>query len=142
MKPTQLFTTLIVSCVISLLASACNFSTKDNIVGPNNPSPGNGNGNPVDSTTVSYLNDVQPIFDAKCITCHGVLGGLNLTSFDKLMIGGNTGLVVTAGDGAGSLLVKRIDGTIPPQMPMGSSSLSNAEVLLIKIWIDENASNN
>lgn len=112
------------------------------MVGSNNPPPGNGNGNPVDSATVSYLNDVQPIFDAKCITCHGVLGGLNLTSFDKLMIGGNTGLVVTTGDGAGSLLVKRIDGTIPPQMPMGSSSLSNAEVLLIKIWIDEDASNN
>lgn len=139
MKSTHVLTIIIVSCVASALASGCDFWTKDNILGPDNPP---GNGNEIDSTTVSFLSDIMPIFNARCIVCHGNQGGLNITTYNTLMAGGNSGAAVIPDNGAGSLLVKRIDGTIPPQMPVGAPPLSNEEILLIKTWIDEGALNN
>ena len=49
---------------------------------------------------VSYSTDVQPIFNANCITCHGGSGGLFLTSYANLMAGTSAhGPVITPGDG-------------------------------------------
>ena len=40
---------------------------------------------------VDYSSQIQPIFDDRCISCHGSMGGLNLTSYDNLMGGGLSG---------------------------------------------------
>ncbi|MBI4551442.1 MAG: hypothetical protein HY710_04190 [Candidatus Latescibacteria bacterium] len=94
-----------------------------------------------------YRRDIQPIFDAQCILCHGKQGrfkrgGLDVTSYDVLMAGGDSGTVVVPGDAASSLIVKRIRGVIPPQMPRGGLPLSDDEITRIMTWVDEGALNN
>ena len=43
---------------------------------------------------VDYETQIQPIFDANCVSCHSngaaYTGGIELTSFDELMAGGYT----------------------------------------------------
>ncbi|MBT5875370.1 MAG: hypothetical protein HOH43_18260 [Candidatus Latescibacteria bacterium] len=140
MKPALYMKILILSSMMGILSSGCGFSTKDNVVGPDMPAPGNGSG--PDTTTVSFASDIQPIFDLSCVACHGSQGGLSLVSYDALITGGNSGTVVMPGNGPGSLLVKRIDGTIPPVMPAGGAPLSADNITLIITWIDEGAFNN
>ena len=124
---------------VCFLALGCGeYWTKDKITGPDD---GENGGNGGINSTVSYARDVQPVFAAKCVICHGVLGGLDLTSYDALIAGGDSGSNVIPGDAVGSLLVKRIDGTLSPQMPLGVP-LSDQEIGLIKTWIDEGALNN
>jgi WD40 repeat protein/mono/diheme cytochrome c family protein len=84
---------------------------------------------------------VEAIFQSKCVVCHGHTtrqGGLNLESFDSLMAGGKRGAPVIAGKSGESLLVKYIDGTLKPRMPLGDE-LSVEEVAVIKAWIDAGA---
>ena len=52
---------------------------------PIGPPPGPGGG------TVSYQSDLQPLFDDTCVVCHGSAGGLDLSSRDALLLGGNSG---------------------------------------------------
>ena len=40
---------------------------------------------------VDYNLEIQPIFNVRCTSCHGASGGLNLSSYDNLMNGGNDG---------------------------------------------------
>ena len=59
------------------------------------------------------------------------------------MIGGNSGAVVTPGDGSGSLLVKKLRGTASGlQMPKNQDPLDEATINLIETWIDEGALDN
>ena len=53
---------------------------------------------------VDYNSEIQPIFNARCTGCHGASGGLNLSSYDNLMNGGNSGDLVIPYDHASSLL--------------------------------------
>jgi WD40 repeat protein/mono/diheme cytochrome c family protein len=84
---------------------------------------------------------VDAIFQNKCVVCHGHTtrqSGLNLESFDSLMAGGKRGAPVIAGKSGESLLVKYIDGTLKPRMPLGDE-LSAEEIGAIKAWIDAGA---
>ena len=47
---------------------------------------------------VDYDSEIQPILDSSCISCHGNAGGLNLSSYNNLMNGGNSGDVIVPGD--------------------------------------------
>ena len=59
------------------------------------------------------------------------------------MSGGNSGSVVTPGDGSGSLLVKKLRGTAAGnQMPQGGAYWDESNINLIEIWIDEGALDN
>tara|TARA_Y100000758_G_C15909547_1_gene370905 strand:+ start:30 stop:668 length:639 start_codon:yes stop_codon:yes gene_type:complete len=89
---------------------------------------------------VDYATEIQPIFDASCTGCHGVSGGLSLTSYANLMDGNsNNGPVVTAGDGANSLIIQKLRGTAGSQMPMSGCCLDDVTIDLIETWIDEGA---
>jgi mono/diheme cytochrome c family protein len=86
-------------------------------------------------------NQVEAIFQNKCIGCHSHTtrqSGLNLESFDSLITGGKRGAPVIAGKSGESLLVKYIDGTLKPRMPLGDE-LSADEIGVIKAWIDAGA---
>ena len=93
---------------------------------------------------VSYADDIQPIFNTYCASCHiqSASGGLHLGSYAQLMQGGNSGDAVIAGNPDSSLLVKRIEGTISPRMPIGSAALSSTQIKLIRDWIEQEANNN
>ncbi|TKJ41001.1 hypothetical protein CEE37_04875 [candidate division LCP-89 bacterium B3_LCP] len=105
-------------------------------------SPGGG------STTISYSGDVQPIFDNACVSCHVTppspgAGDLDLTSYAGLTdpSGPNNAPEVIPGDADNSYFVKRLDGSIPPIMPVGGT-LTPAEIDLIKEWINQGALDN
>ena len=86
---------------------------------------------------VNYNSDIQPIFNSSCTSCHGGSGGLSLTSYNNVMNGGNSGVVIISGESANSYLWQRVNnGAMPP----GSNpELSSTQVNLIGLWIDEGA---
>lgn len=94
-------------------------------------------------TPISYAADVQPVFDNSCSGCHGNNGGLTLSSYDNLMAGdSNNGPVVTTGNGASSLLIRKLRGTAGTQMPAGGPFLSENTISTIETWIDQGTQNN
>ncbi|MDA0838890.1 MAG: DUF1549 domain-containing protein [Planctomycetota bacterium] len=99
-----------------------------------------------DATTarpVSYYKDIRPIFQRECHGCHQpakAKGEYVMTSFDKLLAGGEEGKAVIPGDAAKSYLVVRIlpkDGKA--EMPKGKKPLADTEIALIKKWIGDGA---
>ena len=90
---------------------------------------------------VSFSNDVAPILAKNCAQCHGAapaMGSLDLRSRDAALKGGQHGAAIVPGDAAGSRLYKHLTGQEQPQMPMGGR-LSDAEIAVIKAWIDGGA---
>lgn len=92
---------------------------------------------------VSFANDVLPIFETSCIKCHGGADGekgeLNLTTYEKVMQGGEEGSDIMPGDAANSLLHQMIN---TGKMPKRASKLSQEQIDLIGQWINEGALNN
>ena len=93
------------------------------------------------STCVNFSAEIKPLFSS-CADCHGGSGGLSLSSYTSLMTGGNSGAVVTPGDGAGSLLVKKLRGTAGTRMPKDQDPLNDTTINLIETWINEGAKDN
>ena len=91
----------------------------------------------------SFKNDIQPILAKRCTIpgCHAFPGvaGLDLSKYDTFKKGGANGPAFVAGNGKGSLVVKRIDGD---GMPPGGPPLDRDQVQLFIDWIDEGAENN
>lgn len=82
---------------------------------------------------VTYQCDVQPVFDANCISCHGSSAGLNVQTCDDLQSGSNHGSVIDPGSKETSVLWQRIDaGTMPPQ----GGRLPQSTIDGIGAWID------
>jgi hypothetical protein len=93
-----------------------------------------------------YGARVEPIFEVRCVTCHGPSkhkANLRLDSYRGVMRGGKNGPVIRAGNVQGSDLFRRI--TLPPGhddfMPKeGKRPLSADQVKLIELWIGAGAS--
>ena len=63
---------------------------------------------PAATQGVTYAKDIRPLFETSCFRCHGQdrqKGGLQLTSLDSVLRGGEDGRVLVAGDSKNSLLV-------------------------------------
>jgi hypothetical protein len=97
-------------------------------------------------TLISYSADIQPIFDSNCAgsQCHvpGPTFGLSLGSYAQLMQGGNSGAVVIPGDPDNSVIIRRLEGDIQPQMPFQRQPLPQATIDLIRDWIAAGAHDN
>ncbi len=121
----------------------------------NGDGDGDGDGNGT-VEAVSFADDIQPIFDASCIVCH-VSGGiadaimhLNAEeSFDASVgqpsVQDASLTRVVAGDSSTSLLFQKVSSDSPPvgaRMPLGGAPLSDADIALIRDWIDQGAANN
>jgi uncharacterized membrane protein len=91
---------------------------------------------------------VEPIFDDKCVQCHGPQkkkGKLRLDTFDFVIQGGKDGLIVRPGDLKNSELYRRI--TLPRDdkdaMPAeGKPGLTEIELKVIEFWITSGATEN
>lgn len=97
---------------------------------------------PGGSATVSYREDIQPIFNRSCVNCHGGQAGLYLDSYDHVMAGSARGPVVIPGDPQASELVRRITGASQPRMPLNGPALPAVDMKAIESWIAEGAPNN
>jgi uncharacterized membrane protein/mono/diheme cytochrome c family protein len=104
---------------------------------------------PTTSAQVSvtfFAARVAPIFNDRCVTCHGPekkKGKLRLDSFEDVMRGGKDGVVVKPGDPKNSELVRRI--SLPRDdkdaMPAeGKPGLTVAQIQVIALWIASGAS--
>lgn len=94
--------------------------------------------------TVSFSGDIAPLIVANCNGCHysanNVQGGLRMNNFNEIAKGGNSGPMFEPGKGSDSLLVKKLLGTSGQRMPAGGRPpLSDAQIDLVKKWIDEGA---
>ena len=97
--------------------------------------------NAADEKTVSFFNDVVPIFKKSCNGCHhpGKLKGqLDLTTYDAAIKGGKNGALVKVGDPKGSVLMDEITGE-EPSMPKEGDPLTKDELALIEKWIAQGA---
>jgi hypothetical protein len=98
--------------------------------------------------SVSYINQVQPIFTANCaITgCHamgpGAQAELRLHSYMSLMQGSISGDVIIPFQPDSSILIKQIEGTRLPQMPFGQPPLPDSLIHSIRTWVSQGALNN
>ena len=94
------------------------------------------------SSCVNYSTEINPLLSS-CTGCHGSSAGLSLSSYANLMSGGDSGAIVIAGDGSGSLMVKKLRGTASGlQMPKNQDPLDEATINLIETWINEGALDN
>lgn len=97
--------------------------------------------------TVSFADDVAPIFKQRCVQCHGAEdedgvraeAGLLLLTYEQVMAGSEFGTVVEAGDPAKSYLLEMIvDGAMPEE----GDPVPEEEIALVRAWIAAGAPNN
>jgi len=98
--------------------------------------------------TVSFAEDLLPIFRAKCAECHGgedengevwEEGGLNLLSYERVMQGSEFGPVVEPGKPDESFLLEQV---VVGEMPQEGELLPEEEIEMIRAWIVAGAPNN
>lgn len=89
-----------------------------------------------------FLNDVQPLLIARCVSCHGPEkqeGNLRLDSSAAAKAGGDRGPAIVPGDVDKSLLVKAISFVDPDfQMPP-KQKLSDKEIATLTEWVKTGA---
>ncbi len=102
----------------------------------------------IPDSNVSYSKYIQPVFNLKCINCHGngqVDGGIDLTTWSAATSNPN---VVFPTKPENSSLVWAIQanyqGTAQPMPPLGSAykPLTTNQVDGVITWIKEGAKNN
>lgn len=92
---------------------------------------------------IVYNSLIQPIFERKCYDCHNPekdMGGLNMTSYQTLLEGGDHGNVINK-DAWSSELVLRVTLPKPNKkyMPPKGFPLDFNEIILLKWWIEQGA---
>ena len=100
---------------------------------------------PAASRSVDFAKDVQPIFQAKCLSCHGAEeqeGGFRMDIGARALNGGDSGRAIIPGESVRSSLVLRLVGVgdeerMPPEDE--GTPLSDDEVAIVRAWIDQGA---
>lgn len=83
---------------------------------------------------LGYAEDVQPIFEAICVNCHGVnlqSGGLRVTTYEGIMAGSQYGPVIVPGDPQASKLWSQIHREIMPLV----GELDPVQKATVNAWI-------
>ncbi|MBI5464095.1 MAG: IPT/TIG domain-containing protein [Ignavibacteriales bacterium] len=96
------------------------------------------------SATVRFATLSQQVFLVSC-SCHGGANNLFVDTYANIMKGNSTnGPVVSAGNGEGSVIVKKLRGTASfgGRMPQGGPYLGNALINKVSTWIQQGARNN
>src|SRR5689334_21122906 len=84
-----------------------------------------------------FVNQVKPLFQAKCQGCHGPtkVSGLTLENREGLLQGGKRGPAIAPGDPAKSVLVDALEQQGSLKMPPGGK-LTDKEVAAVRRWIE------
>ena len=102
---------------------------------------------------VSYHDDVAPILEERCVTCHSApegsgyqATGLRLDSHDAVMSGTIYGPIIIAGDSRRSILNKLVDGRAAQAQCMlhqsDSGALNEQQRELLRDWVNQGARDN
>jgi hypothetical protein len=94
-------------------------------------------------TSPDFDRDIQPIFQAHCISCHGARkakGQFRLDSKALAFRGGVAGKSIVPGKGKQSRLVELLRDSNPDdRMPQDAAPLPPEKIALIQAWIDAGA---
>ncbi len=82
------------------------------------------------------------MLEKRCIACHNnqtAKSGLDLSSRERLIRGGDRGPAVSPGNASASLIYKLVAHAEAPHMPYQASQLSTAEISIVEGWINQGA---
>ena len=100
---------------------------------------------------VSYTQDIRPILDQHCISCHQAGGagqeasGFSMVTYDDLMKGTQFGPMIIPGDALGSNMLVLMEGRADPSISMPHGSMKpvpQSQIDTIRSWIEQGAKNN
>lgn len=89
-----------------------------------------------------FVEQIQPLLESKCISCHGrdkQEGGLRLDSLQGAKEGGDSGPAIAPGDIDKSLLVKAIAFRDPDLQMPPRQKLADREIELLTKWVADGA---
>ena len=102
-----------------------------------------GDSSPSTAPPVDFALDIKPIFERRCISCHGLnkqKSGFRLDIRRFAFKGGDLGKAIIAGKGEESPLVRYIAGLEEGLlMPPEGDRLTAPEISLVRRWVDEGA---
>ena len=88
-----------------------------------------------------FSHEIRPIMERTCWNCHGEAiqsSGLDLSTRDAALAGGNRGPAIVPGDAEASQLFRQLAGMEGPQMPLGVP-LTEVEIEKFRTWINNGA---
>src|SRR5262245_18742012 len=94
---------------------------------------------------ITYQEHVLPILRDKCLGCHNsdkISGGLDASTYQKLMEGGGSGAVVKPGQPETSRLLLTISHKVQPFMPPKSDMIPQVAIDTVRAWIEQGALEN
>ncbi|MBX9787481.1 MAG: PSD1 and planctomycete cytochrome C domain-containing protein [Pirellulales bacterium] len=97
---------------------------------------------PLVAAEVDFARSIASILEQRCASCHGPKkqeGGLDVTSRESLLKGGDSGAAVAPGDIDASVLLDMMSGD-EPAMPKGGKPLTIEQIARFRQWIKEGAS--
>ena len=146
------FLSLPLVLVLVLGLAAC---SDDPPTAPTTPTPTQPDPEPDSDTLMPTLSSIQSlVFTPQCVMCHGddvAEAGLNLeegTSFASLVNVSSTQValdLVEPNDAENSYLIHKLDGRdgiVGDRMPYDAEFLSEADIEVIKQWINDGAQDN
>ena len=87
---------------------------------------------------VTYDDQLMPLLRNECVSCHNPdkkKAGLDVSSYQALLAGGDGGPVVNVGDPENSPLFQVVAHTKDPYMPKGKGKLADKDIAIFKQWI-------
>src|SRR5207237_4593370 len=88
-----------------------------------------------------FEEKIRPVFVEHCYSCHSaraekLKGGLKLDTPEAILKGGDSGVVIVAGQPGGSLLIKAVRYKDPDlQMPPKNKKLSEEQIASLDEWV-------
>jgi len=102
-----------------------------------------GGGNkPAGNKGVSFEEQIAPIFNEKCVSCHGEdrsSANLKLNTFADMRKGGRSGLLLIPRNPNASLLIRKLVAPDNQRMPKNGPALDRDQIQLIARWVAEGA---
>lgn len=87
-------------------------------------------------------SDGPTILKTQCVGCHNPgnrQGGLDVSTRERLVQGGDRGPGIVEGDPAASAVIQRVRQTVQPAMPLGGKPLDGDSIAILEKWIREGA---
>jgi hypothetical protein len=97
---------------------------------------------PPPDTTLNYTEDIRPILEADCFSCHQPPypdGDLDVTTYEALRRGGVGGDPVVEGDPDHSLFITEVDGSSQSHNPYFFYPTGDSSLAKLRRWIAQGA---
>ncbi len=86
-----------------------------------------------------FERDVAPLIVRRCLECHSSVdpsGGLDLTKYETLLLGGESGQAIDSDHKSSFLLKRLVNGEMPPEKNGKSQALPEVELAVFRNWIE------